>query len=98
MYEMSSDTEKAERAREKIERAEAKVRERSERAPAFFTALASVSQGRMVPVPGGVLIRSVEGDIVGAVGISGDHPDHDEACAVHGIALAQLVADPGEAG
>jgi uncharacterized protein GlcG (DUF336 family) len=74
------------------------LRERSERAPAFFTALASVSQGRMVPVPGGVLIRSVEGDIVGAVGISGDHPDHDEACAVHAIALAQLVADPGEAG
>ena len=74
------------------------LRERSERAPAFFTALASVSQGRMVPVPGGVLIRSAEGDIIGAVGISGDHPDHDEACAVHGIAAAKLAADPGQAG
>jgi uncharacterized protein GlcG (DUF336 family) len=69
--------------------------QRAEMAPAFFTSLASVSQGRVVPVPGGVLIRGADGDIVGAVGISGDYPDNDEACAVFGIERVGLVADAG---
>jgi uncharacterized protein GlcG (DUF336 family) len=71
--------------------------QRAEMAPAFFVALASASEGRMIPVPGGVLIRNADGDVVGAVGISGDMPDNDEACAVHGIEQAGLVADPGQA-
>jgi uncharacterized protein GlcG (DUF336 family) len=74
------------------------LRDRAEKAPAFFVALAAVSQGRMVPVPGGVLIKRADGEIIGAVGISGDHPEHDEACAVHGIEQARLVADPGLTG
>lgn len=69
--------------------------QRAAAAPAFFTALASASQGRVIPVPGGVLIRDAAGDILGAVGISGDHPGQDEACAVHGIEQAGLAADPG---
>jgi uncharacterized protein GlcG (DUF336 family) len=69
--------------------------QRAETAPAFFTALASVSHGRVVPVPGGVLIRAVDGEIVGAVGISGDYPDNDEACAAFGIERVGLVADTG---
>ncbi|MCJ0764919.1 GlcG/HbpS family heme-binding protein [Variovorax terrae] len=69
--------------------------QRAEKAPAFFTALASVSQGRMIPVPGGVLIRNAAGAVLGAVGVSGDMPDNDEACAVYGIESARLVADPG---
>jgi uncharacterized protein GlcG (DUF336 family) len=70
---------------------------RAEMAPAFFTSLASVSHGRIIPVPGGVLIRTADGDIVGAVGISGDLPDNDEACAVFGIERVGLVADGGVA-
>jgi uncharacterized protein GlcG (DUF336 family) len=70
---------------------------RAEMAPAFFTSLASVSHGRIIPVPGGVLIRRADGDIVGAVGISGDLPDNDEACAVFGIERVGLVADGGVA-
>jgi uncharacterized protein GlcG (DUF336 family) len=69
--------------------------QRAEMAPAFFTSLASVSHGRVVPVPGGVLVLATNGDIVGAVGISGDHPDHDEACAVFGIEQVGLLADTG---
>lgn len=65
--------------------------------PAFFTAVASLSEGHVVPVPGGVLIRSAAGDIIGAVGVSGDLPDKDEACAVAGIAVAGLAADTGAA-
>jgi len=33
--------------------------------------------------------------IIGAVGISGDHPENDEACAVYGITQVGLEADPG---
>ncbi|MGH6681202.1 MAG: GlcG/HbpS family heme-binding protein [Bradyrhizobium sp.] len=69
--------------------------QRAEMAPAFFTALASASEGRVIPVPGGVLIRNDDGEVVGAVGISGDHPGKDEACAIYGITQSGLQADPG---
>ncbi len=69
--------------------------DRAAKMPVFFAALAAASQGRMVPVPGGVLIRDTAGDIVGAVGISGDTSDRDEACAIAGIEAAGLKADPG---
>ena len=62
---------------------------------AFFAALNAMSDGRVVPAAGGVLIRDAGGVVVGAVGISGDVSDKDEACALAGIAAAALVADPG---
>jgi uncharacterized protein GlcG (DUF336 family) len=62
---------------------------------AFFAALNAMSDGRVVPAPGGVLIRDSGGAVLGAVGISGDVSDKDEACALAGIAAAALVADPG---
>ncbi len=70
---------------------------RSREAPAFYAAIAVASQGRVIPVPGGVLIRDGQGEVIGAVGVSGDMPDKDEACAVHGIEQAGLKADPGHA-
>ncbi len=71
--------------------------ERLQKAPVFTGVLAVLSQGRVVPVPGGVLIRDAGGDIIGAVGISGDTSDRDEAAALAGIAAAGLTADPGGA-
>jgi uncharacterized protein GlcG (DUF336 family) len=62
---------------------------------AFFGALNAMSEGRVVPAAGGVLIRDAGGSVLGAVGISGDVSDKDEACALAGIAAAALVADPG---
>jgi len=62
---------------------------------AFFAALNAMSDGRVVPAPGGVLIRDTGGAVIGAVGISGDVSDKDEACALAGIAAAQLVGDTG---
>ena len=62
---------------------------------AFFGALNAMSDGRVVPAAGGVLIRDAGGAVLGAVGISGDVSDKDEACALAGIAAARLVADPG---
>jgi uncharacterized protein GlcG (DUF336 family) len=69
---------------------------RAAKAPAFFGALSDMSGGRMVPVPGGVLIRSDSGDILGAVGITGDTSENDEICAVHGIRSAGLTPDTGD--
>jgi uncharacterized protein GlcG (DUF336 family) len=68
---------------------------RAAAAPGFFAVLSDASQGRMVPVPGGVLIRTPEGELIGAVGISGDASEQDEACAVAGIVAAGLRADTG---
>lgn len=68
--------------------------ERAQHMPEFFAALAAVSQGRMVPVPGGVLVRD-GGRVAGAVGVSGDLSDPDEECAVEGIVAAGLDADAG---
>jgi uncharacterized protein GlcG (DUF336 family) len=69
--------------------------DRAGKMPMFFTAIAAVSQGRMVPVPGGVLIKDATGTIFGAVGISGDLSDNDEACAIAGIEAAGLTAVTG---
>lgn len=68
---------------------------RAEQAPAFFTALNAISNGRMVPVAGGVLIKNTQNEIIGSVGISGDTSDNDEICAVAGISAAGLVPDTG---
>ena len=62
----------------------------------FLTALMEASGGRVVPAPGGVLVRDGAGDIIGAVGISGDTSDKDEICAVAGISAAGLKADTGD--
>src|SRR5437764_14818354 len=53
---------------------------RAPRSQLFFTTLAAASGGRFVPVVGGILIRHGAGDLVGAVGISGDTSENDEKC------------------
>lgn len=63
--------------------------------PHFLEGLSGVSGGRIVPVPGGVLIKDKKGAILGAVGITGDTSDNDEACAVAGIEGAGFEADAG---
>ena len=60
--------------------------------PHFVNALVGVSDGRLVPVPGGVIIKNADGDFIGAVGVSGDTSDNDEAAAVAGIEAARLEA------
>lgn len=72
--------------------------DRATRNPAFVTALAAVSGGRVAPSPGGVLIATADGEVVGAVGISGDHGDRDEACAIAGIVAAGFIPHPGVPG
>lgn len=61
--------------------------------PHLMAGVLDVSGGRIVPVPGGVLIRDGAGAILGAVGISGDTSDNDEAAAIAGIEAAGFLAE-----
>jgi len=72
--------------------------ERAAKFPAFVAALSAASQGRMIPSPGGVLIAAADGEVVGAIGISGDIGDNDEVCAMAGIAATGLSGIPGAPG
>jgi len=63
--------------------------------PHFVAAAGNVIGGTLVPVAGGVLIKTAAGELVGAVGISGDTSDNDEAAAIAGIEAAGFKADPG---
>lgn len=64
--------------------------------PNFQTALSVASEGRFIPVPGGVLIEDADGMTIGAVGISGDTSDKDEYCAITAIAEAGFAPVPPE--
>jgi uncharacterized protein GlcG (DUF336 family) len=66
------------------------IAERVVERPHFGVALVGASEGRLVPVPGGVLIKD-GGEIIGAIGVSGDSSDNDEAAAASGIEAAGLT-------
>lgn len=70
------------------------IRDRLSDRPAFQGALSAASQGRFVPVPGGVLICDGNGTALGAVGISGDASDKDEFCAVEAVKAAGYAPIP----
>jgi uncharacterized protein GlcG (DUF336 family) len=66
---------------------------RAEQQPYFIAAATSAIGGSLVPVPGGLLV--CDGDaLIGAVGVSGDTSDNDEAAAAAGIRAVGLSARP----
>lgn len=69
--------------------------ERSQVAPSFIAAVNGAFGGALIPVPGGVLVRSADGELIGAVGVSGDNSDNDELAAVAGIIAAGFAAETG---
>lgn len=71
------------------------IAQRASVAPAFIAAVNNLADGRIIPVPGGVLIRDSRKAIIGAVGITGAASEQDEACAVAGIEAVGLSADTG---
>lgn len=68
------------------------IMERAEQQAYFIAAAAAALGGRLIPVPGGVLVRDKDGTIMGAVGISGDSSDNDETAAATAIKAAGLTA------
>jgi uncharacterized protein GlcG (DUF336 family) len=69
--------------------------QRAQEQPYFVSAANAIAGGALVPVPGGVLVKGQGGEVIGAVGISGDTSDNDEACAVAAITSVSLVPDVG---
>tara|TARA_B110000503_G_scaffold115273_1_gene173512 strand:+ start:10405 stop:10830 length:426 start_codon:yes stop_codon:yes gene_type:complete len=68
--------------------------ERAKVEPFFIQAMNALSDGSLVPVAGGVLIKQA-GIVLGAVGITGDNSDNDEACAISVIEKLGFIADGG---
>lgn len=56
----------------------------------FMAAVNGAFQGKVIPVPGGVLVKDAAGAVIGAVGVTGDTSDNDAAAALAGIAAAGL--------
>lgn len=69
---------------------------RAEKMPGFFSALNAISDGRMAPVAGSALIRNGQGQVIGAVGVSGDTSDNDELALVPAVLAVGLVPDTGD--
>jgi len=69
---------------------------RAQAMPAFFYAINSLTDGEVIPVAGGILLRNIDGHLLGAIGVSGDTSDNDERCALLAIEALGLIADTGE--
>jgi uncharacterized protein GlcG (DUF336 family) len=74
------------------------VKVRAEEKPIFMRYLISASGEQIFPEGGGLQIRNVEGDVIGAVGVTGDTEERDEELAAHGIRAVGLKTDEDCAG
>ena len=68
---------------------------RAEQQAYFINAVNALTDGNLVPVPGGVIIRNSQKEIIGSIGISGDTSDNDESAAIYGIESVNLIPDIG---
>ena len=59
----------------------------------FVTALNGAYGGKVIPVPGGILIRDKQGRPIGAVGVTGDTSDNDAAAGLAGVEAAGLTGE-----
>lgn len=64
-----------------------------ERAPTFMASAASAYGGKLLPVPGGILVRDQKGRVVGAVGVTGDTSENDLAVGLVGIEAAGFTGE-----
>ncbi|HEY3116392.1 MAG TPA: heme-binding protein [Chloroflexota bacterium] len=69
------------------------IRLRAEERPLFMDFMLRASDGKIFPEGGGRLIRDASGDIIGAVGVTGDIQEMDEELAAYGIRAAGLKCD-----
>jgi uncharacterized protein GlcG (DUF336 family) len=74
------------------------VRVRTEQRPLFMDFLFKASQDKIFAEGGGLLIRAADGELLGAVGVTGDTQEQDEVLAAHGIRAAGLKTDEDCAG
>jgi uncharacterized protein GlcG (DUF336 family) len=69
-----------------------KISELAAERPTFFGSVCGLSEKGMVPAAGGLLIADADGTLLGAVGVTGDHSDQDEICAIAGLQACGLRA------
>ncbi len=67
-----------------------KIAEMASERPTFVASLGPISPHGVVPAAGGVLVVDADGQVIGAVGVTGDTSDNDETCALAGVAAAGL--------
>ncbi|MGR3659867.1 MAG: GlcG/HbpS family heme-binding protein [Paracoccaceae bacterium] len=66
---------------------------RAEQQGYFMNAVNGAFGGRLIPVPGGVLVRDKKGAVIGAVGVTGDTSDNDVIAALAGIEASGLTGE-----
>jgi uncharacterized protein GlcG (DUF336 family) len=59
--------------------------------PTFIASLAALGTADIIPAAGGVILAE-DGEVVGAVGVTGDTSDNDEICALAGAEAAGVSA------
>ncbi|HZR61949.1 MAG TPA: heme-binding protein [Xanthobacteraceae bacterium] len=74
------------------------VHQRAEERPIFMRYLIAASGEQIFPEGGGMMIRDPSGEVIGAVGVTGDTEDRDEELAAFGIHAAGLKTDDDCAG
>lgn len=65
--------------------------QRAKENPHFFGALSATAQGKFLPQTGAVVIKDMDGTVLGAVGASGGTGDEDEAVCIAGVEAVGLV-------
>jgi uncharacterized protein GlcG (DUF336 family) len=74
------------------------VKVRAEEKPIFMRYLISASGDQIFPEGGGMQIRDGAGEVIGAVGVTGDSEERDEELVAHGIRSIGLKTDEDCAG
>ncbi len=74
------------------------VRQRAEHRPMFMAFMLQASEHKIFPEGGGQLIRDADGEVIGAVGVTGDTQEKDDELAAYGIRASGLKTDDDCAG
>ncbi len=65
---------------------------RAEQQAYFMAAVNGLFDGKVIPVPGGILIKE-NGVVIGALGVTGDTSDNDAEAGLAGLAAAGLTGE-----
>lgn len=68
-------------------------RDRAENQAYFLNAVNGAYGGKVIPVPGGVLVKNAKGEILGAIGVTGDTSENDLTAALAGIEAVNLIGE-----
>jgi uncharacterized protein GlcG (DUF336 family) len=76
-----------------LNRSSRQVLQKAKEKPAFMQSLMELSDGPLFLEAGGQLVRDPSGEIIGALGVTGDVNEVDDLCAIDGIHGAGFRAD-----